>query len=221
MGMTRTHVMSLLVWTVLLATSSITPSAQQKTLRDLAREHQGLEGGFEAAVAPVEMRTLVQRSTLVARVTVDRVDSYLVRDDQLVMSDYTVLVLDVDHSAGPEVRLGERVVVSRLNGDVMIDGYTIHWESPSFPNFRVGEEYVLFLGDSRFPKDERYQQRHGVLKRFDVLSEGWGAFKIGLGSIRQVFPDEDAGWNRGRPASVETFQGELRARVAEVRESAR
>ena len=56
-----------------------------------------------------------------------------------------------------------------------------------------------------------------ALKRFDVFSSYWGAFKIELGSVQQVFPDETDGWNQGKPGSVSMFQEELRSTVTQVR----
>jgi hypothetical protein len=212
--------MSRLVAAFFVIASLTTSSAEPQSLRELARQYRGISGGTNYATEPVDMPTLIGRSKLVARVTVTNAYSRLSPDEQSVITDYTVLLLDVEHSAGVSVRPGEAIVVSRVGGEIFLEGYRVRWEEGNFPNFLIGDEYVLFLGDSVYPIDADYKARYADMKRFRVLSNGWGAFKIGPDSIQQVTGTEPEGWNAGEPGAVSVFCDELRSKVAQVRELA-
>lgn len=194
-------------------------TAQKHTLRDSVRQWGDIEGGSQGEPEPIDVPTLVERSVLIARVLVVDVDSHLTTDEQSVMTDYTVQILDVEYSARPGVLAGDRVVVSRFNGEIFLEGRRVLYEIRSFPNFKAGEEYVLFLGSAQFPETEAYRSRYGGLRRFSVMSDGWGAFEIANGEARQVFGTDTEGWNGRQPGSVSMFLEDLRTAISQVRES--
>ncbi|HET7695637.1 MAG TPA: hypothetical protein VFK57_08020 [Vicinamibacterales bacterium] len=157
---------------LLVALSLGTPEAQE-TLRTLVRQHGHVTQAIQNEYPPATFGELVKHSNLVARVVVIKERAVLSPDETTVSTRYTAQLLDVMHARGRAPVTGGNIEIDRLGGTIILEGKTVNVYESDFPNFELGDEYILFLGGSG-----------GQV--YDVPAGGQGAFKVVGGLAQQV-----------------------------------
>ncbi|MGE5814061.1 MAG: hypothetical protein ACM36C_06210, partial [Acidobacteriota bacterium] len=96
-------------------------------------------------------------------------DSHLSSDGRSVVSDFglePLAVLLERHSARRAPGPGQRLIVTLLGGDIVLEGHNVRWSDASLKRFEVGKEYVLFL------------QQPPALDAFILTGHSNGAFEV-------------------------------------------
>lgn len=160
--------------------------AGQETLAERVRRQQGpIEVLILKQYPPADLPEIMKESDLIARVLVlDNGRSRLSKDERSIYSEFTVQVLDQFFSAR-NLKLTEKLVVTKPGGTMMIEGYPITGREPDFPPFEANEEYVLFLKFD--PSTGQYLVPYGAQ----------GAFRNIGGVVEQVAKGSPI-WDRDR-----------------------
>lgn len=123
--------------------------AQELTLRQEAR----LKGfawrtyqGEPPTVAGLD--DLIGRSDLIIRGRVVDEKTRLSRYDELVLTDYTVEVLEVFQDGKQLTYEGDRIPLTRVGGNVVVEGKPIRLDNPHFAPIPWVDPYVFFVSRS-------------------------------------------------------------------------
>ena len=144
----------------MLVDYAVDPNAPKKTVQEL-------------------LQLLADRSSLVIRGTALRYKSNFTSSRSFLYSDWQFKVLEVfknpDHLY---VGVGDTITVTRSGGAFKWNGQTVVAHDFTFPAFRVGEEYVLFLAPIT---DDPTSYR----------ASGWGSFRISDDKVHYLIDPND------------------------------
>jgi hypothetical protein len=141
--------------TALLGPAAFVIGLQAGTTVICAQEHaqsirQELEetGGFDRIIVsseePLPLGQLTARAKLVVEAQIAAGQSYLDESGTDVYTDYTVTIANVIKSrAGAQA--GDSITVRRRSGVVVLNGREAVVHENAFPDFQIGERYILFL----------------------------------------------------------------------------
>ncbi len=99
-----------------------------------------------------QLRHLAKESILVVRASAESYISALTKDHAFIYSDWTMKISEVyKNASGHSVRQGDEITVTRTGGRLVWNSRVAYAHDANFPDFVVGEDYVLYL--RRVPDD--------------------------------------------------------------------
>ncbi len=178
--------------------SAIVTASQRPSIPERVQKYGAREVAIVREFSPVELPELVRSADLVLEGVVVGKKSYLTVDQMEIMTDYSIQTQRLWKRSAPlKIELGQTITVNRPGGTLPIKDQLFVARENDFPEFELGEEYVLFL--RKDPTTDRY-----------IVPDGaQGAFRIQHGTIWQV--SEDTGtWNKDHgKMALEGFQEHL------------
>ncbi|HXE74598.1 MAG TPA: hypothetical protein VNN18_03035 [Candidatus Xenobia bacterium] len=170
--------MSVALLVIIVASLGISAFSQEKgeTLREKARKHGSVwTGGYGHAPRDlVNFDDLVTRSNYIIRGRVVDEKTRLSEDERHVVTDYTIEVLEVFKQENGSPSVGERLVVSKRGGNVVVEGHPIRYDTPWSPPVPWLVEHVFFVQRSQ----SRYRSGPLIFTGFEL-----GIFELGKNKV--------------------------------------
>lgn len=163
----------------LLLCAPFSAFGDQENLRAMVREHGHVAKAILNQYSPATFGDLMKLSDLVVRVVVVRNRVALSADETTVSTTYTAQLLEVVHARGKAPLTGTNIEVVRPGGTIVLEGYSVKVHETDFPDFELGDEYVLFL-------------RGGEGGSYRVASGAQGAFKVQENAAEQLSQNNGA-----------------------------
>lgn len=88
---------------------------------------------------------LVSGSDLIIRGRVVDERTRLSPDDERVLTDYTLEVLEVLKDAQVALKVGDKLVVSKWGGNVLVEGRPVRADTPQFPPVLWVQPHIFFI----------------------------------------------------------------------------
>lgn len=140
-----TFLLPLLCSTVFTA-SPASAQVRAPTLRDEVRQK-----GFVRTSTHPEARSLATFDQLVGRsdlIICGRVVDERTRlspDEYFVLTDYTIEVLEIFKDATHEAKVGDRLVVTKMGGNLVLEGKPVRMDTPEFPPIPWIAPHLFFV----------------------------------------------------------------------------
>ncbi|HXE74597.1 MAG TPA: hypothetical protein VNN18_03030 [Candidatus Xenobia bacterium] len=133
-----------------LLVSGLARAQQPRSLREWARQKGYVWTTYHAETwfGPTNLNELVARTDVIILGRVRGERTRLSADEQRVITDYSVEVLDVVKGDYSEVSPGARITVSKVGGNLLIEGNPIRMDTPGSPPIPWIQPHLLFLSRS-------------------------------------------------------------------------
>jgi hypothetical protein len=183
--------------TALVATSLASVAASQESQLRQAAKERDVTLHIMNAYEPATFEMLVQRADTVVVATILKGRTFLAGEQ--IVTHYDARVDQVIRRTPPGLIRGDVLMVRRVGGAMTMEGHSIVGHENDFPQFTIGDTYVLFL--KRVENREFYWVAYGPQ----------GAFHVDADSVRQV-SEVFGSWNRERgKVSLRDFIAEVLA----------
>lgn len=149
--------LALLCCLILSVLQGSTPQYKSPTLRDKVRQEGHVRSVGVADDFIPSLDKLVSGSDLILRGRVVDESTRLSSDEYAVYTDYTIEILDVYKDDQSLVRVGDRIVVTRYGGNIVVEGKPISLETINVPPIRWVVPHVFFIRKPKgFGADAQY-----------------------------------------------------------------
>ncbi len=115
---------------------------------------------------------LLAKTDLIVRGRVVSETSRLSPDEEYVLTDYTTEVLEVFKDSGHSTLVGDKLVLTKVGGNILVDGKPIRWDTPHSPPIAWIEPHVFLISRSKERDGELY-----------LASSEFGAFPLRNGKV--------------------------------------
>jgi len=143
--------------------------AQSKTLRDEVREKGYAKHGFSEELprsAPHTLDRLIKESSLIICGEVVNEVPRLTQDDSMVMTDYAIKITGILKDPLQLMNVGDRIVVSKFGGNILLEGKPVEWATPGFPAIPWHISSIFFVAHANTPN--QYWENTFVLANIGV-----------------------------------------------------
>jgi hypothetical protein len=183
---------------VLLVTSAAAVTAQQRSLREQARD-QDVTLVIHNEYSPATFETIASEADTIVIGVVGFGRTFLGDNDRQLVTDYQISIKQVlKRAQSPGLVDGGKLTVRRWGGAMSMEGHNVVAEENDFAAFDISGTYVLFL--QSVPGESFYYVAYGPQ----------GAFRITDDMVTQV-STKFGNWNRERgPMTTTAFVGEIR-----------
>ncbi len=110
---------------------------------------------------------LVRGSAIIIRGRVVAEKTRLASDETLVVTDYTIEVLEVFKDPQNLAKLGERLVVSKPGGNIILEGTPVRMDTPGSPPIPWITPHIFFIIRARQPREFYFED--GEIAAFPIL----------------------------------------------------
>ncbi|HWR17529.1 MAG TPA: hypothetical protein VN577_22060 [Terriglobales bacterium] len=195
---------------VILLSIATPASSQSRNLREEVRQKGYAKHGRWLDLPLHEPHTLAQLikgSTLIVRGEVVNETTRLSTDESEVMTDFTVSIAEVLKDPQHLVKVGDKVVISKYGGNMLLEGKPVVYETTDFPPIPWHKLCVFFVVRSPVPND---------FWEYIFRLDGFGVWRFALGKMecetRRKKETEYTGSFCGKPE--DEVVSELKAKIA-------
>jgi hypothetical protein len=185
---------------------SITVSAQQETLLDIARRSapNPVYQSRSTELVMVSVDTAISGAGRIVHGVVERSTTYLSTDKKNLYTDYVVRPLRVMKpvqstpvTSRPGLSQVPRITVTRWGGEMVLEGVKVTQEDHDTRHFQVGEELILLLSPRGTDK-------------FALSAPTSSVFTVNQGRVQPFTLADHEAYNRVRGITVSQFDEEVR-----------
>jgi hypothetical protein len=143
----QTRMMRVFILCALFGLFSVNETcAQVPTLRDEVRKHgYAWRTGISDELFLEDLVQVVDRSDVIIRGRVVNEGTRLSRDEMNVLTDYTIEILEIYKDSASNARVGARLIVTRIGGNLLLEGKPVRQESAGIAPIPWIAPHVFFI----------------------------------------------------------------------------